>query len=111
MCIRDRYITYSKKVLELSNVGDYNTGKSIINMSQVVYDTSQKSVDAIIELNMKSIDETAMIANNAIQKARKEILICVVGGITISIICALYISRNMIKSTKEILKGVNNRCV
>lgn len=104
----DKYITYSKKVLELSNVGDYNTGKSIINMSQVVYDTSQKSVDAIIELNMKSIDETAMIANNAIQKARKEILVCVVGGITISIICALYISRNMIKSTKEILKGVNN---
>ncbi len=104
----DKYITYSKKVLELSNVGDYNTGKSIINMSQVVYDTSQKSVDTIIELNMKSIDETAMIANNAIQKARKEILICVVGGITISIICALYISRNMIKSTKEILKGVNN---
>lgn len=104
----DKYITYSKKVLELSNVGDYNTGKSIINMSQVVYDASQKSVDTIIELNMKSIDETAMIANNAIQKARKEILICVVGGITISIICALYISRNMIKSTKEILKGVNN---
>ena len=104
----DKYITYSKKVLELSNVGDYNTGKSIINMSQVVYDTSQKSVDTIIELNMKSIDETAMIANNAIQKARKEILICVVGGITISIICALYISRKMIKSTKEILKGVNN---
>lgn len=104
----DKYITYSQKVLEFSNNGDYDTSKSIINMSQVVYDASQKSVDTIIELNMKSIDETAMIANNAIQNARKQILICVIGGITISIICALYISRNMIKSTKEILKGVNN---
>jgi len=104
----DKYLTYSKKALELSNNGDYDASKGITNMSQVIYDTAQESVDIVINLNLKSIDETAMVANNAIQNAKKEILICVVVGITISIICALYISRNMLKSTNEILNGVDN---
>lgn len=104
----DKYLTYSKKALELSNNGDYDASKGITNMSQVFYDVSQESVDIIIDQNLKSIDETAMVANNAIQNAKKEILICVVVGITISIICAMYISRNMLKSTNKILNGVDS---
>lgn len=104
----DTYLGYSRRSLELSENEEYEVSKSIANMSQDTYDVSQDAVVGMINLNLKTIDEIASISNNTIETAYKEIMVCVLCSIILSIICALYLGENITKSTREILNGVNN---
>ncbi|WP_155243019.1 methyl-accepting chemotaxis protein [Clostridium butyricum] len=104
----DTYLGYSRRSLELIENEEYEVSKSIANMSQDTYDVSQDAVVGMINLNLKTIDEIASISNNTIETAYKEIMVCVLCSIILSIICALYLGENITKSTREILNGVNN---
>ncbi|MCQ2012211.1 methyl-accepting chemotaxis protein [Clostridium butyricum] len=104
----DTYLGYSRRALELRENEEYEVSKSIANMSQDTYDVSQDAVVGMINLNLKSIDEIESISNNTIETAYKEIMVCVLCSILLSIICALYLGENITKSTREILNGVDN---
>lgn len=100
----DKYLEETRQALQTQ---DEHEIEHILAESYDIYSKVDGLLDQNVTLNSQYVDEAFVKADHSIKSARSQLIMCLIGSLIYAVVSAVYISINIIRSTKKILNGIN----